>query len=200
MAGVKRALDLTIASVALVLLSPVMLAAGLGVWLTMGSPILFRQARAGRNGVCFDVLKFRTMREPRTGEDGPEHDLARVTSLGRFLRRASVDELPSLLNVLRGEMSIVGPRPLPVAYVERYTPEQARRLEVLPGLTGWAVVHGRNRLGWSERFALDTWYVDNQSLLLDVRIIWLTVSLVLRGANVNHDGNTTMTEFLGEGG
>ena len=196
----KRALDVTIASVALVLLSPVMIVAGLGVWLTTGSPILFRQARAGRNGACFDVLKFRTMRRARVGEDGPEHDLARATPLGLLVRRASVDELPSLFNVLRGEMSIVGPRPLPVAYVERYTHAQARRLEVLPGLTGWAVVHGRNRLGWGERFALDTWYVDNRSFLLDLRIIWLTVSLVLRGENVNHDGNTTMTEFIGDGG
>ena len=196
----KRALDVAIASIAILVLSPVMLAACLAVWVTMGYPIVFRQARAGRNGVCFDVLKFRTMREARTGEEGPQHDHTRVTPLGRLLRRASVDELPSLFNVLRGEMSIVGPRPLPVAYVERYSPEQARRLEVLPGLTGWAVVHGRNRLAWGERFALDTWYVDNRSFLLDLKIIWLTVSLVLRGTNVNHDGDTTMTEFTGEVG
>ena len=191
----KRVIDLLVASAALVLLSPLLLAAAVLVRFTMGSPVIFRQTRAGRNGVPFELLKFRTMKQPVPGSESPEHDAARLTPVGRLLRRTSIDELPSLLNVLRGDLSVVGPRPLPVAYVERYTPEQARRLLVRPGLTGWAVIHGRNALGWDERFELDCWYVDHRTLALDLRIILRTVMLVLNGAGVNHGTGVTMTEF-----
>lgn len=191
----KRSIDVLVASVALTVLAPVLLLAAVAVGLTTGRPVLFRQQRAGHNGVPFGMLKFRTMREAAPGMDGPEHDLLRVTPIGRFLRRSSIDELPSLINVLRGEMSLVGPRPLPLSYVDRYSTEQARRLSVVPGLTGWAVVHGRNELSWDERFALDVWYVDHQSTVLDLRILLRTVSLVLRGSGVNHSEHITMTEF-----
>lgn len=193
----KRVLDVLIAVTALVLLSPLMLVAAVAVFATSGTPVLFRQQRAGRGGRPFELLKFRTMRAALPGEDGPVHDVDRTTRVGSILRRTSIDELPSLLNVLRGEMSIVGPRPLPVAYVERYSPQQAKRLEVLPGLTGWAVVHGRNHLDWDERFELDCWYVDHRSLALDFRIIGRTVALVLRGSAVNHAPGITMREFTG---
>lgn len=193
----KRTTDVVVASVALTLLSPLLVVVWLAVWVMMGRPVLFRQERSGLHGVPFDVLKFRTMREPRLGEVGPEHDMHRMSRLGRWLRRTSIDELPSLLNILRGEMSIVGPRPLPVHYSERYSPEQRRRLDVLPGLTGWAVINGRNQLSWDERFDLDVWYVDNQSYLLDLRIIARTVAIVVGGKDVNHSKQVTMTEFRG---
>lgn len=193
----KRALDVVIAATALLLLSPLMLLAAVAVLVTTGAPVLFRQKRAGRGGRPFELLKFRTMRAATAGEEGPAHDIERITRIGSILRRTSIDELPSLVNVLRGEMSIVGPRPLPVAYVERYNPQQAKRLEVLPGLTGWAVVHGRNQLEWDERFELDCWYVEHRSLALDLRIIGRTVALVLRGDAVNHAPGITMREFTG---
>lgn len=191
----KRALDVIVAAAVLLVLAPVLVVAAAAVGLTTGRPVFFRQARAGRGGVPFELLKFRTMRDAAPGMVGPEHDLQRVTPIGQLLRRTSIDELPSLLNVLRGDMSLVGPRPLPLAYVERYTSEQARRLDVLPGLTGWAVVHGRNELGWDDRFLLDVWYVDHQSTLLDLRILLRTVALVVRGSGVNHSETITMTEF-----
>ncbi len=191
----KRALDLVVAAAVLLVLAPALVVAAAAVGLTTGRPVLFRQVRAGRNGVPFELLKFRTMRDAAPGMAGPEHDLQRVTPIGQLLRRTSIDELPSLYNVLRGDMSLVGPRPLPLTYVERYTSEQARRLDVLPGLTGWAVVHGRNELGWDDRFLLDVWYVDHQSMLLDLRILLRTVGLVVRGSGVNHSETITMTEF-----
>jgi len=194
----KRLLDVSVALVALVIVAPVLAVASLAIWLTMGTPVLFRQERAGRGGVPFALLKFRTMRTAGPGEEGPEYDMDRITPLGRLLRRTSVDELPSLLNVLRGEMSLVGPRPLPVQYTERYSTQQRRRLEVRPGLTGWAVVNGRNQLPWDERFELDCWYVDHQSMLLDLRIIARTAGIVVGGKNVNHSEQVTMTEFRGD--
>jgi sugar transferase EpsL len=197
LARLKRSLDVVVAGAGLLVFSPVVLVAALLIRVTMGGPVVFRQTRAGRGGTPFELYKFRTMRHARADEVGPEHDMARITSIGRLLRRASIDELPSLWNILRGDMSLVGPRPLPMSYVARYTREQARSLEVLPGLTGWAVVHGRNHLGWDERFALDNWYVDHQSFALDLRILARTVLLVLRASNVNHDDNITMTEFRG---
>lgn len=193
----KRAFDVTVAAVALVVLAPVIAVTAIVVRLAMGSPVLFRQRRAGHQGRPFTLLKFRTMRRPRPGEDGPEHDDARTGRLGRVLRATSLDELPSLLNVLRGDMSLVGPRPLPEAYVPRYTPEQARRLAVRPGLTGWAVVHGRNLLSWEERFVLDCWYVDHRSFGLDLRILARSVVMVLRRTGVNHSDGVTMHEFGG---
>ncbi len=196
----KRAVDVVLAGVALVVLSPVLLAAALAVRVTMGSPVLYPDVRAGRDGRPFELLKFRTMRALRPGETIPESDAARITPVGRFLRSTSLDELPSLLNVLRGDMSIVGPRPLPVRYVERYSARQRRRLEVRPGITGWAQVNGRNALGWEEKFDFDVWYVDHRSLPLDVRIIRDTVRDVLRRAGVSHGDHATMPEFTGGGG
>ena len=199
MAGVKRVLDVLAAGFALLLLSPLLAVAAIAIWITMGTPIVFRQERAGRHGKPFELLKLRTMRAPSIDEVGSAHDMARTTRVGALLRRTSIDEIPSLLNVLRGEMSIVGPRPLPMAYVPRYTAEQARRLSVLPGLTGWAVVHGRNQIGWDERFDLDVWYVNHRSFPLDLRIILRTVVMVFRGSNVNHSTQITMPEFRGNG-
>lgn len=193
----KRLTDLVVSAVALALLAPVYLVVAAAVWFTMGGPVLFRQARSGRAGQPFELLKFRTMRAARPGEEGPEYDMVRITRLGHWLRRTSVDEIPSLVNVLRGEMSLVGPRPLPVQYAERYNDEQRRRLDVPPGLTGWAVVNGRNQLTWDERFELDTWYVTHQSYLLDLRIILRTLAIVVRGHDVNHSDEVTMTEFRG---
>lgn len=198
MAVLKRAIDLGVALTLLVLLSPLLLLVAVAVQVTMGGPVLFSQERAGRGGAPFSLLKFRSMRDPRPGEESPEFDMVRMTRLGRLLRRTSIDELPSLLNVVRGDMSLVGPRPLPLSYTERYSLEQRRRLEVLPGLTGWAVVHGRNRLGWDERLALDCWYVDHRSILLDLRILVLTVRTLVRAQEVNHSDDVTMTEFRGD--
>jgi len=193
----KRAIDVAGAAIGLVLLSPVIALTAIVVRLSVGSPVMFLQTRAGYRGRPFTLYKFRTMRPPSPGEDGPAHDDVRLTRVGRILRATSLDELPSLLNVLKGEMSLVGPRPLPLDYLHRYTPEQARRLEVPPGLTGWAVVHGRNLLTWDERFALDCWYVDHRSLRLDLRILVRTVVMVFRRTGVNHADGVTMTEFRG---
>jgi lipopolysaccharide/colanic/teichoic acid biosynthesis glycosyltransferase len=191
----KRVLDVVVSSIALVVALPVLVVVAAVVRLRMGSPVVFRQVRAGRGGRPFGLYKFRTMRAALPGEEGPEFDGLRTTRLGRFLRSTSLDELPELVNVLVGHMSLVGPRPLPMSYVERYSPEQARRLEVRPGLTGWAVVHGRNHLSWDERFSLDCWYVDHRSFALDLKIIGRTVGLVLRREGINHEGDITMTEF-----
>jgi lipopolysaccharide/colanic/teichoic acid biosynthesis glycosyltransferase len=191
-------LDVAVAVVALLVTAPVLLLAALLVRINMGAPVLFRHERAGMGARPFSLLKLRTMREAASGEDGPQHDAARTSRLGAVLRRSSIDELPSLVNVLRGEMSLVGPRPLPVSYVERYSPEQRRRLEVRPGLTGWAVVNGRNRLSWEERLTLDCWYVDHRSFALDLKILWRSLGLIVSGAHVNHAPGVTMTEFGGE--
>ena len=193
----KRGIDAVGALVAMVVLAPVMAIAAITVRARLGSPVVFRQTRAGHHGHPFTLYKFRTMRVPQPGEDGPAYDRVRLTRLGRVLRATSLDELPSLWNVLKGDMSIVGPRPLPLSYLGRYTPEQARRLTVLPGLTGWAVVHGRNLLTWDERLGLDCWYVDHHCLTLDMRIIGKTVAMVCRRTGVNHADGITMTEFAG---
>jgi lipopolysaccharide/colanic/teichoic acid biosynthesis glycosyltransferase len=189
--AVKRLVDISVASGTLALGAPVLGAAALAVRVTMGRPVLFSQARPGRDGRLFTVRKLRTM-VPGGGSDG-----ARLTPLGRLLRAASLDELPQLWNVLRGEMSLVGPRPLLVAYLGRYTPEQARRHEVLPGITGWAQINGRNTVGHEEKFRLDVWYVDNWSLTLDARILATTVWRVLSRSGITAEGHATMPEFLG---
>jgi lipopolysaccharide/colanic/teichoic acid biosynthesis glycosyltransferase len=181
----------------LLLLSPLMLVIALAIRLTMGSPVLFRQLRPGLRGEAFELVKFRTMRRLVTADVVPAEDAQRLTRLGRFLRASSLDELPELWNVLRGEMSLVGPRPLLMRYLPLYTPEQARRHDVRPGLTGWAQVNGRNALSWEEKFALDLWYVDNRSLLLDLRILLLTVWRVLRPSGIAAEGSATMPEFTG---
>ena len=195
--AIKRLIDLGVAGAALVATAPVVAVAAAAVRLGLGRPVLFRQERAGQGGCPFMLMKLRTMRPPGPSEDGPDHDGARLTPLGRLLRATSVDELPSLWNVVRGDMSLVGPRPLPMRYLDRYTPAQARRLEVVPGLTGWAQVNGRNRLSWDERFELDRWYVDHRSVALDLRILALTVARVLTGRGISQLDHATMPEFTG---
>ena len=182
--GVKRALDVIGAAVGLVVLSPVLAAAAVAVRATLGSPILFRQVRPGLHGEPFTILKFRTMRDPRPGEVWYLTNEQRLGRVGRFLRSSSLDELPELWNVLRGEMSLVGPRPLLVHYLETYTPEEARRHDVRPGITGWAAVNGRHAIRFKERLALDVWYVDHWSLRLDVVILARTVAQVLARRDV----------------
>lgn len=195
----KRALDLVIASIALLLLSPVLLVIALLVRVRLGSPIFFTQARPGRGGKPFRMIKFRTMLDA-TGPDGqPLPDAARLPPFGRLLRSTSLDELPELLNIVRGDMSLVGPRPLLMQYLPLYSPEQARRHDVRPGLTGWAQVNGRNTLSWDEKFKLDTWYVDHRTLALDIRIMWLTVRKVLFREGISADGEATITPFAGNG-
>ena len=193
----KRAADVVLAGLLLLLTAPLLLGAAAAVHMTMGGPALFKSRRAGLGGAPFDLLKLRTMRPPRLGEEGPECDGRRLTRVGRVLRSTSLDELPSLVNVLRGEMSLVGPRPLPVQYLPRYSAQQARRHEVRPGVTGWAVVNGRNRVSWDDRLLMDVWYVDHRSLGLDARILRRSIGLVLRGDGVDHAEGVTMTEFTG---
>ncbi len=193
----KELVDRSVAAGALVALSPVMAATAIVVRAQMGSPVLFRQKRPGRWGRPFEVWKFRTMRDA-VGPDGkPLPDEQRLTRLGQFLRSTSLDELPQLWNVLKGELSLVGPRPLLMQYLERYTPRQARRHEVKPGITGWAQINGRNALSWDEKFELDVWYVDHWSLWLDAKILAKTAVQVVRRSGVSNPGHVTMPEFMG---
>ncbi len=193
----KRLFDIVASAAGLVVLSPLLLVIALLVRVRLGSPVLFVQERPGKGGRLFRMRKFRTM----TDERGPDGELLpderRLTPLGRVLRATSLDEFPELLNVLIGDMSLVGPRPLLPAYLERYTPQQARRHEVRPGITGWAQVNGRNALSWEDRLAMDVWYVDNRSFLLDLRILWMTVAQVLSRSGVSAEGHATMPEFRG---
>lgn len=182
---------------ALFLAAPVMLATGASIRLSMGSPVLFRQQRPGLNGRPFELMKFRTMRAPESGEGTVSSDETRLTKIGRFLRSTSLDELPTFINVLKGDMSLVGPRPLLMQYLGRYSSEQSRRHEVKPGITGWAQVKGRNALTWEEKFDLDVWYVDHQSLGLDIKILALTVLKVLKREGISAAGEATMPEFMG---
>lgn len=194
---IKRALDVTLAGGALAAASPVLLGVAAAIRATMGKPVLFRQQRPGHQGRLFTAYKFRTMRDALGPDGKPLPDAERLTRLGRFIRRTSLDELPQLWNVVKGDMSLVGPRPLLVQYLPRYTPEQRRRHEVLPGLTGWAQVNGRNATSWPERFAHDLWYVDHWSLALDLKIIAITALKVLRGDGISQPGHDTMPEFMG---
>lgn len=193
----KRLLDIAIAGVALVALSPIIAVIALAVRLTLGAPVLFRQTRPGHRGRPFTLLKFRTMKEGHDASGNLLPDETRLTRFGQFLRSTSLDELPELVNVLRGEMSIVGPRPLLMRYLERYTPEQMRRHDVKPGITGWAQVNGRNALSWEKKFEMDLWYVKNQSLKLDLRIIGMTVGKMLRREGISQPGEATAQEFMG---
>lgn len=193
----KRFFDLFFSVLALLLLSPVLLVLALLVRLYHGSPVLFRQARGGYLGSTFSVFKFRTMTDARDNQGNLLPDGERLTRLGRFLRASSLDELPELFNILRGEMSLVGPRPLFAKYLSRYTPEQARRHQVLPGLTGWAQVNGRNALTWEDKFRLDVWYVDHWSFWLDIKIILLSVWKVLKREGISQPGYDTAEEFMG---
>ncbi|AEG15306.1 Undecaprenyl-phosphate galactose phosphotransferase [Desulfofundulus kuznetsovii DSM 6115] len=193
----KRLMDFIGAVVGLALLAPVMLLIALFICLNMGRPVLFRQVRPGLHGRPFVIYKFRTMKEERDSRGNLLPDELRLTRLGRFLRSTSLDELPELFNVLKGDMSLVGPRPLLMEYLERYTPEQARRHEVKPGITGWAQVNGRNAITWEEKFKLDVWYVDNWSLWLDFKILGSTFLKVLRREGISAKGYATMPEFMG---
>ncbi len=193
----KTALDKVLGGVALMAAAPVMAASAVAIRLTMGSPVLFRHRRAGRGGTTFEVFKFRTMLDARDEHGQLRPDAERLTRLGEFMRSSSIDELPQLWNVLRGEMSLVGPRPLPVEYVERYSSEQARRHDVIGGITGWAQVNGRNAPSWDEKLAFDTWYVDNWSLWLDLKILARTVVRVLQQSGISQQGHATMPVFMG---
>jgi sugar transferase EpsL len=191
----KRLFDLTITLSCLILLLPIYLLVALMVRIKLGSPVLFRQQRPGLYGKPFVIYKFRTMTDQRDHEGNLLPDSIRLTRFGRFLRSSSLDELPELLNVLKGEMSLVGPRPLLMHYLEHYTPEQMRRHDVRPGITGWAQVNGRNALSWDEKFALDLWYIDNLSLWLDLKIIALTFLRVIHSQGINQPGHATVQEF-----
>lgn len=194
---VKRLFDLLLAALALIVLSPVLLLVSLLVALGQGFPILFRQPRPGYRGEIFTVFKFRTMRQATDHNGAPLPDERRLTKLGKFLRATSLDELPELFNVLRGEMSIVGPRPLLIQYLPLYNAEQARRHDVLPGITGWAQVHGRNAITWQEKFKLDVWYVDHWTFWLDLKILALTLLKVLKREGVSQPGQATAEPFRG---
>jgi sugar transferase EpsL len=195
---VKRAFDILASTVLLLIALPVMLVVAVVVYWAMGCPVLFRQRRPGYRGRPFVLYKFRTMSDAK-GPGGvllPDRD--RLGKVGRLLRKTSLDELPELLNVLRGDMSLVGPRPLLMSYLDKYTPEQARRHDVRPGITGWAQINGRNAISWADRFKMDVWYVDHQSLALDLKILWRTVWLVLSGRGVSEPGQATRGLFTGD--
>lgn len=193
----KRSLDALLACLGLCALSPVMAVIGFAIWHKMGRPVLYTQIRPGLHGKPFRMYKFRTMNAAVDVSGDLMPDADRLTPLGRFLRSSSLDELPELWNVLKGDMSLVGPRPLLMEYLPLYTPEQARRHEVRPGVTGWAQVNGRNALSWEDRFALDVWYVDNRSMALDLKIMCRTVAAVLRREGISADGHETMPKFEG---
>lgn len=183
----------------LILLSPLLLGIALCVRVALGSPVLFRQLRPGLGGQVFELIKFRTMTDAKDASGRFLEDAQRLAGFGRWLRRWSVDELPELINVIRGDMSLVGPRPLLIEYLPLYSTHQSRRHEVRPGITGWAQINGRNSLSWEERFDLDVWYVDHRSLWLDVRILWLSLWRVLGGQGISQDGHATMPRFIGNG-
>ena len=193
----KRLFDILVSAGALLLLAPLL---ALIAWLVhrhLGAPVLFRQQRPGRNGIPFELVKFRSMRDAVDARGEPLPDGERLTPFGRFLRASSLDELPELWNVLRGDMSLVGPRPLLMEYLPLYDAEQFRRHAVRPGITGWAQVNGRNALSWEQKFALDVWYVDRCSLALDLRILWLTALSVLKREGISAEGHVTMPKFTG---
>jgi len=199
LAEVKRLFDIVASALALVVLFPALLLLAAAIRWRLGGPVLFRQQRPGLHGRPFLLLKFRTMTDARGPDGALLPDAARLTAFGRFLRAASLDELPELLNVLKGDMSLVGPRPLLMQYLGRYTPEQARRHEVRPGITGWAQVNGRNAITWEEKFRLDVWDGERQSLWLDIRIIAMTIGKILNREGISHPGQATMEEFTGVG-
>ena len=193
----KRLLDIAGAILGLGLLGLPMLIVAFLVRIKLGSPVIFRQIRPGLHGKPFVLYKFRTMTDARDEDGNLLPDELRLTPFGKFLRSTSLDELPELFNVLKGDMSLVGPRPLLMQYLERYTPEQARRHEVKPGITGWAQINGRNALSWEEKFEMDVWYVDNWSIWLDLKILLLTLIKVLKREGIHADGHVTMPEFFG---
>ncbi|WP_256809719.1 sugar transferase [Pseudomonas siliginis] len=194
---IKRTFDIVASLTGLILLSPVIAITAWQVKRKLGSPVLFRQVRSGLNGTPFEMIKFRTMLDAYDADNNPLPDSERMTSFGNFLRSTSLDELPELLNVLKGEMSVVGPRPLLIEYLPLYNAEQFRRHEVRPGVTGWAQINGRNALSWTKKFALDVWYVDNRSFLLDMKIILRTVRKVVVRDGISADGEVSMPKFNG---
>lgn len=193
----KRLIDLVVSAVALIVLAPVLVLVAVLVRVTLGAPVLFRQQRPGLHGQPFTLYKFRTMTDARDAQGRLLPDAQRLTRFGRFLRSTSLDELPELFNVLKGEMSLVGPRPLLMEYLERYTPEQMRRHAVRPGITGWAQINGRNALSWEQKFALDVWYVDHRSFWLDMKILALTLWKIIKREGISQPGQATMEEFRG---
>ncbi len=193
----KRLMDILGAMAGLLLLAPVIVLLSLLVRIKLGSPVLFRQTRPGRAGQAFQMAKFRTMTDARDANGELLPDAERLTGFGQFLRSSSLDELPELWNVLKGDMSLVGPRPLLMEYLPLYTERQARRHVVRPGITGWAQINGRNALSWDEKFELDVWYVENRTLWLDIKILFLTVWKVIKRDDINQDGEATMTRFTG---
>ena len=195
--SIKRGIDFILALVGLILASPVLLIVAILVRMKLGSPIFFRQARVGLNGEIFEMIKFRTMKDAydTNGESLPDSE--RLTSFGQFLRKTSLDELPELINVLKGDMSLVGPRPLLVEYLPLYSEEQMRRHNVRPGITGYAQVNGRNNISWAKKFELDIYYVNHFSLYLDIKILWQTVVKVIKQADINQEGNVTVEKFNG---
>lgn len=194
---IKRLLDIIIASIALILLSPLYAFVAYKVKKNLGSPVLFRQIRPGLHGKPFEMIKFRTMKDAVDEQGNPLPDSERLTPFGQMLRSTSLDEMPELWNVIKGDMSIVGPRPLLMEYLPLYSPEQAKRHDVRPGMTGHAQVNGRNAIGWEEKFKLDTWYVENQSIWLDFKIMFKTVHKVLAKDDISAEGEATMTKFTG---
>jgi len=193
----KRFLDIIIASIALILLSPLYAFIAYKVKKNLGSPVLFRQVRPGLHGKPFEMIKFRTMKDAVDAQGNPLPDSERLTPFGKMLRSSSLDEMPELWNVIKGDMSIVGPRPLLMEYLPLYSPEQAKRHDVRPGMTGHAQVNGRNAIGWEEKFKLDTWYVENQSIWLDFKIMFKTVHKVLAKDDISAEGEATMSKFTG---
>lgn len=194
----KRLFDVIASAVLLIVLSPLMLVIAALVWANAGSPVIFKQVRPGLHGRPFTMYKFRTMTDARDENGRLLPDEQRLTKFGHFLRSTSLDELPELFNVLKGDMSLVGPRPLLMEYLPLYTPEQARRHEVRPGITGWAQVNGRNAISWEEKFKYDVWYVDNWSLWLDLKILFMTIVAVLRRNGISAEGHATMPVFRGQ--
>ncbi|MEG4519588.1 MULTISPECIES: sugar transferase [unclassified Microcoleus] len=193
----KSILDRLVAAIALLVFSPAILIVAIAIYIRMGSPIVFTQPRPGKNGEVFQFYKFRTMTSDRDSNGNLLSDEERLTAIGQFLRKTSLDELPQLWNVLKGDMSFVGPRPLMVEYLERYSPEQARRHDVMPGITGWAQINGRNTIFWQQKFKLDVWYVDNWSLWLDLKILFLTVWKVVKKEGISQANHATVEDFTG---
>jgi len=193
----KRSFDIFSSSVGIILLSPILIFLFCTVMIKLGSPVFFKQKRPGLNGKTFTFFKFRTMTDERDSHGGFLPDKDRITSFGNFLRKTSLDELPSLFNVLKGDMSLVGPRPLLIEYLDLYSPEQARRHDVKPGITGWAQVNGRNAISWEEKFKLDVWYVNNQSLGLDIKVLIKTIVKVVMMEGINQSKESTMEKFKG---
>jgi len=195
---IKRVMDIVLSVIILFILFPILLIVGFLLLIVEGPPVFFPHERPGKDGEPFKLIKFRSMKNAKDKSGNLLPDGQRITGLGQFLRRTSMDELPELVNVIKGDMSLVGPRPLLMQYLNRYSPEQFRRHEMLPGITGWAQINGRNAISWDEKFKLDLWYIDHWSLWLDIKILFLTVWKVITGVGISQPGRATMDEFMGD--